>query len=95
MMTIKIISSPDLVFLRMPSFWMVGSIYAAAIAWLIMGFPPISDRIEPDWRWRVFVMVAAFPVFITISLTAWFLPESPRWLLNKGRYNEAAHELHK
>lgn len=77
------------------SFWMVGSIYAAAAAWIILGLDVQGKRILPGWTWRAFVVVAALPVFLTLALALVFLPESPRYLIQKGRYVEAAKSLHK
>lgn len=77
------------------SFWMVGSIYAAAAAWIILGLNTQGKRILPGWTWRAFIIVAALPVFLTLALALVFLPESPRYLIQKGRYVEAAKSLHK
>jgi len=77
------------------SFWMVGSIYAAAAAWIILGLNVQGERILPGWTWRAFVIVAVMPVFLTLALALVFLPESPRYLIHKGRYAEAAKNLHK
>lgn len=77
------------------SFWMVGSIYAAGAAWIILGLNAHRERILPGWTWRAFVIVAAMPVFLTLALALVFLPESPRYLIYKGRYAEAAKNLHK
>lgn len=76
------------------SFWMVGAVYASILAWVILGTPSVSTKLEPDWRWRYFVMLAALPVFITLTLTIVFLPKSPRWLISKGRYHEASQTLY-
>lgn len=72
---------------------MVGSIYAAAAAWIILGDNVHGDRILPGWSWRSFVFIAALPVFITLTLVVLLLPESPRYLLNRGKYHEAAKAL--
>lgn len=44
----------------------------------------------PYWRWLHIITVA--PLFIGIS-HIWLLPESPRWLISKERYEEAATVL--
>ncbi len=77
------------------SFWMVGSIYAAAAAWIILGLDADGNRILPGWTWRPFVVAAALPVFLTLALALLFLPESPRYLIQKGQFVEAAKNLSK
>ncbi|KAH3933506.1 hypothetical protein HBI25_115120 [Parastagonospora nodorum] len=41
-----------------------------------------------DNRWRYEVASAVIPTLVLLSLV-WTIPESPRWLLKKGRYQEA------
>lgn len=47
----------------------------------------------PHATWRAFIVVAALPVFVTLALAGWLLPESPRYLIGKGQYHEAAKSL--
>ena len=47
----------------------------------------------PHATWRAFIIVAALPVFATLSLAWWLLPESPRYLIGKGQYHAAAKSL--
>lgn len=75
------------------SFWMVGSIYAAGAAWIILGLDFDGERILPGWTWRPFVVAAALPVFLTLISACFLLPESPRYLIQRGRYTEAAKSL--
>lgn len=60
------------------SFWAYGGLLAALIAYLVI----------PNWGWRTALMIGAIP-----ALYVWFLrrslPESPRYLIQKGRYDEA------
>jgi MFS family permease len=79
--------------IRSCSFWMVGSIYAAVAAWVILGDDLQGNRIMPDLTWGVFLLVAALPVFVTLGLVLLVLPDSPRYLLSKGRYTQAAKVL--
>ena len=44
--------------------------------------------IQSDWSWRSVSLLQMFPSVISITLT-WFVPESPRWLVAKGRDEEA------
>lgn len=38
--------------------------------------------------WR-FQLAAAFAPAVPLALLVWFCPESPRWLMKKGRYQKA------
>jgi putative MFS transporter len=77
------------------SFWMVGSLYAALAAWLILGEDSEGQRISPHLNWRHFVGVAALPVFLTLALVVLVIPESPRYMLHKGHVREAAQSLYR
>ncbi|XP_053741216.1 synaptic vesicle glycoprotein 2B-like isoform X1 [Synchiropus splendidus] len=72
-------------------FWMVGGIYASLTAWAIIprsgwGF---SMGTELHFHsWRVFVLVAALPA-ITSLVGLTFMPESPRFLLENAKHDEA------
>lgn len=84
---------PSLAHILPHSFWMVGSIYAAVAAWIILGDNNAGERILPGGTWRIFVVIAALPVFFTLGLAIFLLTESPRYLTNKGKYHEAAKTL--
>ncbi|XP_057973290.1 monosaccharide-sensing protein 2-like [Malania oleifera] len=43
--------------------------------------------------WRLMLGVLSIPSLIYFALTVFFLPESPRWLVSKGRMLEAKHVL--
>uniref|UniRef100_A0A8C9X2I0 Synaptic vesicle glycoprotein 2A n=1 Tax=Sander lucioperca TaxID=283035 RepID=A0A8C9X2I0_SANLU len=64
-------------------FWMIGGIYASAMAWAIIPHYGWSFQMGSAYQfhsWRVFVLVCAFPSVAAIaSLSA--MPESPRFYL--------------
>ncbi|CAM9548487.1 unnamed protein product [Ectocarpus sp. 6 AP-2014] len=70
------------------SFWMVGSVFAAIAAWVVLGDDFGGRRIFPGGTWRHYALVAALPAVTALSLTFIFVPESPRFLAKEGRYDE-------
>uniref|UniRef100_A0A8C6IS52 Synaptic vesicle glycoprotein 2A n=1 Tax=Melopsittacus undulatus TaxID=13146 RepID=A0A8C6IS52_MELUD len=72
-------------------FWMIGGIYASAMAWAIIPHYGWSFQMGSAYQfhsWRVFVLVCAFPsVFAIGALTT--MPESPRFFLENGKHDEA------
>jgi sugar porter (SP) family MFS transporter len=53
-------------------------------AWITLG----TLTIKSDWSWRSVSLVQMFPSLISITLT-WWVPESPRWLISKGKDEKA------
>ncbi|XP_013889835.1 synaptic vesicle glycoprotein 2C [Austrofundulus limnaeus] len=72
-------------------FWMIGGIYASAMAWAIIPHYGWSFSMGSAYQfhsWRVFVVVCALPcVSAVVALT--FMPESPRFYLQTGKHDEA------
>ncbi|XP_068191161.1 synaptic vesicle glycoprotein 2C-like [Antennarius striatus] len=72
-------------------FWMIGGIYASAMAWAIIPHYGWSFSMGSAYQfhsWRVFVVVCALPcVSAVVALT--FMPESPRFYLQMGKHDEA------
>ncbi|XP_078456265.1 synaptic vesicle glycoprotein 2C-like isoform X3 [Lampetra planeri] len=72
-------------------FGMIGGIYASAMAWAIIPHYGWSFSMGSAYQfhsWRVFVIVCALPaVSAVVALT--FMPESPRFLLQMGKHDEA------
>mmetsp|Transcript_6670 Transcript_6670/g.10664 ORF Transcript_6670/g.10664 Transcript_6670/m.10664 type:complete len:468 (+) Transcript_6670:56-1459(+) len=63
--------------------WGLGAVAINLLAW----------RIIPHGGWRLFAAVAAVPyVVISVSMRV-YLVESPRWLLAKGKHDEALEAL--
>ncbi|TFK96723.1 hexose transporter [Pterulicium gracile] len=67
------------------SMWYSGSIVAA---WSTFG----TFKINSSWSWRVPSLLQALPSLIQIGLI-FICPESPRWLVSKGRNEEALKTL--
>uniref|UniRef100_A0A672KSV0 Synaptic vesicle glycoprotein 2C-like n=1 Tax=Sinocyclocheilus grahami TaxID=75366 RepID=A0A672KSV0_SINGR len=72
-------------------FWMIGEIYASAMAWAVIPHYGWSFSMGSAYQfhsWRVFVVVCALPcVCAVVALT--FMPESPRFYLEVGKHDEA------
>lgn len=51
----------------------------------------MSLMTSPDWR--LMLGVLSIPSFIYFALAVFFLPESPRWLVSKGKMTEAEKVL--
>ena len=75
------------------SFWMVGSIYTAFAAWIMLGDDFSGNKILPGVTWRWFAVVSALPAIAALILTKVILPESPRFLVSMQRFEEAAEVL--
>jgi putative MFS transporter len=60
------------------SFWAYGWILAAVIGYLVV----------PDYGWRISFLIGALPALYVLVLRR-SLPESPRYLLRRGRVDEA------
>lgn len=72
------------------TFWMVGNITVAAIAWAVIP-NEIGWNPEEGFKynsWRIFVAICALPAGI-VTIALMFMPESPKYLLAKGREYEA------
>ncbi|CAL8373240.1 unnamed protein product [Boreogadus saida] len=71
-------------------FWMIGGIYASAMAWAIIPHYGWSFQMGSAYQfhsWRVFVLVCALPsVAAIIALSV--MPESPRFYLENGKHDE-------
>ncbi|PPQ71354.1 hypothetical protein CVT26_011991 [Gymnopilus dilepis] len=65
--------------------WAFGSIIAA---WTTFG----TFRIPNNWSWRIPSALQGLPSVIQVLLI-WFIPESPRYLINMGKEDRALHIL--
>ncbi|KAJ1568636.1 hypothetical protein HK096_005850 [Nowakowskiella sp. JEL0078] len=63
------------------TFWFVGSTLAASVALSVSHY-------DGDLKWRYPLYLQSIPSAV-IAIFIFFLPESPRWLISKGRDDEA------
>ncbi|RDX55288.1 hexose transporter [Lentinus brumalis] len=61
--------------------WFIGAIVAAGVT---LG----TFEMPTNWGWRIPSVLQVIPSLLQITFI-WFLPESPRWLVSKGRGEEA------
>jgi len=64
-------------------FWTLGSLYVTAMAWLFL----------ESFGWRFLAYCVSFPVLVVSVAAVFLLPESPRWLLLKGRVKDSRFVL--
>ena len=67
------------------SLWYSGAIVAA---WSTFG----TFKINSSWSWRIPSALQGVPSVLQLAFI-WFAPESPRWLVSKGRDTEALDTL--
>lgn len=60
----------------------------AVVAWL--GWATL--QIDGNWSWRTITLLQILPSIVQIIFIYW-VPESPRWLIFKGRNEEALNML--
>lgn len=73
----------------MAAFWTLGNLFVAGLAWLIiphdLGITSVAFTYN---SWRIFLLICAAPSFVVAGLLL-LLPESPKYLLSRGRQEEA------
>ena len=67
----------------LPIAWPVATFIAASVALVVL----------PRWGWRGLFFVGVVPALLTFWVRR-NVPESPRWLANRGRLKEAREALH-
>lgn len=68
-------------------------VFAHILGSLICSFVTLAtSSYEGDSSWKIpLASMLAFPLFVLVFF--WFIPESPRWLVRKGRNEQAAKHL--
>lgn len=73
----------------MAAFWTLGNLFVAGLAWLII---PSEIGIHSETfvynSWRIFLLLCSVPSFV-VAVLLFSLPESPKFLLSRGRSEEA------
>uniref|UniRef100_A0A8C5D6M7 Synaptic vesicle glycoprotein 2B-like n=1 Tax=Gouania willdenowi TaxID=441366 RepID=A0A8C5D6M7_GOUWI len=72
-------------------FWMLGGLYASFTAWGIIPHYGWGFSIGSEFQmhsWRLFILVCLFPALAAL-IGIVFMPESPRFLLENARHDEA------
>ena len=67
------------------AWWMVGNIFAAGAAWVLMG--------HFDLHWKYFALAASAPAWLALVLAIPLLPETPRYLFMRGNLDGAVRVL--
>ncbi|KAF1954857.1 general substrate transporter [Byssothecium circinans] len=65
--------------------WNLGAFFVAWTAWG-------TSQANNEWSWRSITLLQALPSAIQFTFIYW-VPESPRWLISKERYDEALNML--
>jgi hypothetical protein len=68
---------------------MMGALYTGLAGWVMLGDGAHGSRIMPGVTWRAFALICALPAIAALVLTTYILPESPKHLVSKGKYEEA------
>ena len=86
------------------TFWVIGQIYTAVLAWVVIGQSEKEAPGEGPFHirlgsihlnaWRIYIMLCTFPCLSSAVLLV-FLPESPIFLYTKGRVTKAVRVLHR
>ncbi|XP_013876463.1 synaptic vesicle glycoprotein 2B [Austrofundulus limnaeus] len=71
------------------TFWMAGNILAAGLAWIVIPRTHISLGFLDFQSWRLFVALCSVPSITSALVFKFFMPESPKFLMEVGQEKEA------
>ncbi|XP_050395730.1 synaptic vesicle glycoprotein 2C [Patella vulgata] len=75
--------------------WMSGNVVESGLAWIILPDQVGFTTSVIDYRgWRLFICLCAVPSFVSF-IAFIFMPESPKYLLQQGKEDEAIQILQK
>lgn len=68
-------------------YWTLGSLLVPVLAFFTLG--ENQDGSEAPGRWRLFVLLCAVPCIVSCAVAIRWVPESPHFLVSKGRTDKA------
>lgn len=74
--------------IQFPCSFLESYFFGCSAAWTTFG----TFKIHNTWSWRVPSALQALPSVLQVFLI-WFVPESPRFLVSKGKEAQALHTL--
>jgi MFS family permease len=69
------------------SFWMIGAIFTATLAWAMLGNP------ENASSWRLFAAIVALPAILCLFLIQLYVPESAQYFTRQRQFSDAEEVL--
>lgn len=83
-------------------FWALAQLLATLIAWPLLGYHTCSEKATTctksqnfGWRWFMIAMGLIALLMFALRFLAFTLYESPKYLMGKGREEEAVRNVHK
>ncbi|KAM0753992.1 hexose transport-related protein [Meredithblackwellia eburnea MCA 4105] len=72
--------------------YFVGSIFSSWLTFAMVFYPKHGASVASSWAWRAPTLIQGLGPFL-LFVGAYFVPESPRWLVQQGRIEEAHKTL--
>ena len=76
------------------SFWMIGNITVAALAWIVIPTQTVEEvKLSDSFSsWRIFAIISAVPALLVAISMVW-MPDSPKFLVIKRQNHRALKVL--